>query len=73
MKCVTLVPYGKRDYETKAEVLSSFNHDHDFMICDYFSKWNGRLINKMEMKRAGIEAVTILHDRRLRVCSFKLN
>lgn len=43
---ITLVPAYGRDYKSGKAVQADWDANKDFLICDMFSPWDGKPINK---------------------------
>lgn len=62
---ITLIPAYGRDYKSAAAVIADFKADKDFTICDYTSRWDGKPVNRSQLKQAGYTSVTIRYaDKR---------
>jgi hypothetical protein len=46
---VTLVPAYGRDYRSKKAVLADWDADRDFIVSDFFSRWDGKPVNKAQI------------------------
>jgi hypothetical protein len=56
---MTLVPSYGRDYKNGKEVKEAWEAGKDFTIADFFSKDDGRQINKTDAIKGGIKSVNI--------------
>lgn len=45
---ITLLPAYGRDYKSGKAVQSDWDSNKDFLICDMFSPWDGKPINKAQ-------------------------
>jgi len=69
-KLVALVTSIHRDYKSKEEVLKDFDANKDFTINDPVSKWDGKLVNKEQLKSG--DAVTFRFAKLKRVFTHKV-
>ena len=46
----TLLPAYGRDYTSKAKVLADWNSEKDFIITNLFSPYDGKPVNKQQLK-----------------------
>ena len=63
---VTLTPAYGRDYKSKKSMLADFKANKDFIINDLhgpLKHWDGKPINREDLKRDNISAVMIRYDR----------
>ncbi len=51
MKRITLIPAYGRDYKSKKALMDDFDGDKDFIIQDFFNKYDGKPCNKSDLKR----------------------
>jgi len=62
---MTLTPAYGRDYKSKAEVLADFDANKDFIISDPTSRWDGKPVNKEQMKRGDIVSFRFARLKRI--------
>jgi len=63
---VTLTPAYGRDYKSKKALLADFNANKDFIVNDMFGplkQWDGKPVNKPQLKEHGITKVMIRYKR----------
>lgn len=65
---VIITPAYGRDYKSKAAFLADFNQDKDFMNQDMFGS---QLINREDMKNAGIKEAQIRYSQLRKVGMIK--
>ncbi len=68
MKRVTLTPAYGRDYKSAKAARLDFDADKDFIISDYFSKWDGKPANRADLLSAGYREVTLRFSKLMKVC-----
>lgn len=56
---MTLVPAYGRDYTSGKAVKADFEANKDFMISDFFDKYDGKATNREDLIRAGVKSVNI--------------
>ena len=66
----TLTPAYGRDYKSKEEVLKDFDANKDFVINDPVSKWDGKPVNKEQLKSG--DAVTFRFAKLKRVFTHRV-
>lgn len=65
---MTLVPAYGRDYTSKRAVLADWNANRDFVICDLFSPYDGKPVNRVDLERTtGPQQVQIRYKRLERI------
>ena len=55
-KYLTVVPAYGRDYKTAKAARKDWAAGKDFIISDFFDRYDGKPINKQDADRAGIKA-----------------
>jgi hypothetical protein len=56
---MTVVPAYGRDYKTKNAVMEAWNSNRDFLVSDFFDKYDGKPINLEDALKAGVRTVNI--------------
>lgn len=51
MKSITLTPAYGRDYTSKAKVQAAYDLNHDFILNDITSPWDGKYINREDIEK----------------------
>jgi hypothetical protein len=70
---MTLVPAYGRDYKTLKEVLQDWNSGKDFVIQDFFSRWDGKPVNRQDVEREGAEtSVMVRYRNQTQIAMIKL-
>ena len=70
---MTLVPAYGRDYKTKKAVLQDWHAGKDFVIQDFFSRWDGKPVNKKDIERGGAEtSVMVRYRNQTQIATIKL-
>lgn len=62
MSTINLIPAYGRDYTNAAGVRADFLADKDFIVCDISSRWDGKPVNRPQLKQAGVTSVTIRYN-----------
>jgi hypothetical protein len=67
MNSTTLVAAYGRSYRTSAAAIADFEAGKDFLIADVSNRWNGKPVNRDQLREAGYIQVVIryLDSRRL--------
>ena len=68
----TLVPAYGRDYKNVKDVKTDWNDKKDFLIADFFDKYDGKPINITDCKSAGIKSVMIRYNRLMKTTVIKI-
>jgi len=50
MRTLTLIPAYGRDYGSQKAVAADFAADKDFIVQDVSCRWDGKMVNRMEMR-----------------------
>lgn len=66
---MTLTPAYGRDYKSIKDAKADFDANKDWIIDDYFSKWDGKPVNKEQLIG---ETVTLRFDRLTKTTTFKV-
>ena len=69
---MTLTPAYGRDYKSKKDVLSDWNSNKDFIVSDFFDKYDGKPINLSDAKHAGIREVMIRYSGLRKIAVIKI-
>jgi len=69
---MTLTPAYNRDYTSAKKVKEDFEADKDFIVADFFSKWDGKPCNKSDLKNAGVTSVQIRYKKLTQVTVVKV-
>ena len=64
---MTLTPAYGRDYKSKKAVLDDFEADKDFIINDVRDRWDGKPVNKSQLKESGTKSVSIRYQKQTKV------
>ena len=64
---MTLTPAYGRDYKSAKDARADFDANKDWIIDDYFSKWDGKPVNKEQLIG---ETVTLRFNRRTKTTTF---
>ena len=59
MRIETLVPAYGRDYKSAKAVKADFAAGKDFLICNLFSRYDGKPCNLQDLRQAGFDSVQI--------------
>jgi hypothetical protein len=70
---MTLIPAYGRDYKSKKEVQADFDADKDFVVADMESPFDGKKVNKSDLKRADVESVMIRYKGLRQVAVVKVS
>lgn len=65
---MTLTPAYGRDYKSAKAAKEDFNADKDFIVRDFFSPWDGKPVNKSQLKGT---TVTLRFDKDRKVTTVK--
>jgi hypothetical protein len=71
MRTLTLVPAYGRDYKNQKQVAADFRSGKDFLIADFFCKWDGKPCNKQDL-RGQYEQVHIRYSRLMKLTVIQL-
>ena len=66
---MTIIPAYGRDYKSKKAALEDYNADKDFIIADISSPWDGKPVNKSQLKDE--KGVMIRYNKLMKICSVK--
>ena len=64
---MTLTPAYGRDYRSKKSVEEDFNANKDFIVADIMSPYDGKPVNKQDLKEDGWKIVNIRYAKLTRV------
>tara|TARA_Y100000310_G_C20296865_1_gene629841 strand:- start:22 stop:234 length:213 start_codon:yes stop_codon:yes gene_type:complete len=68
---ITIVPTYGRDYKNKSDLMKDFNNNRDFKVCDMFSQWNNKSVNKNDLK-GHYKSVKIRYNKLQKIIIVKL-
>jgi hypothetical protein len=68
---MTVVPAYGRDYSSKKEVLSDWENNKDFQICDIMSQHDGSYINKQDAENYGVKQISVRYNKLRKVMVIK--
>lgn len=68
----TLTPAYGRDYTSAAKVKVDWNAKKDFIIADFFDKYDGKPINITDAKNAGFTSVMIRYSKLAKIVVIKI-
>lgn len=68
---MTLTPAYNRDYKSKDAVLADFDANKDFIINDPTSRWDGKPVNKEQLKPGDV--VTFRYAKRKKVFEHRVS
>ena len=67
-----LIPAYGRDYKSKKAIAADLAMDKDFIISDYFNRYDGKPINLSQLKEEGYKQVTVRYQQLRKVAVIKL-
>lgn len=67
---LTVVPAYGRDYKSAKEVKTAWAEGKDFLICDFFSPFDGKYVNKDDAPKG--ETINVRYKRKTCVCPIKV-
>ena len=67
-----LIPAYGRDYNSKKAVLKDLVDNKDFIISDYFNRYDGKPINLSQLMEEGYKQVTVRYQQLRKVAVIKL-
>ena len=56
---LTLIPAYGRDYGSKSQISEDIQANKDFIIADMSNRWNGRPVNREQLKSDGYKQVKV--------------
>ena len=69
---MTLLPAYGRDYKSKKAAQADFDAGKDFIIADISSPWNGKPVNKVQLKEEGQNEVSIRYKQMTQIAVIKI-
>ena len=67
-----LIPAYGRDYKSKKAIAADLAMDKDFIISDYFNRYDGKPINLSQLMEEGYKQVTVRYQQLQKVAVIKL-
>lgn len=69
---MTLIPAYGRDYKSKKAAQADFDADKDFIIADISSQWDGKPVNKSQLKEEGVREVNLRYKALTQIAVIKI-
>jgi len=68
---LSVIPRADSDYRSQKEVLEAWNANRDFTVSDFFSRWDGKAVNKSDHEGNGGGPVKVRYGNLRKVMIIK--